>query len=457
MFAKSAPLVLLLLALCALPPTIQARHLRQAAPGEEELWSVVVDAGSTGSRVAVFKFVAPQGFTDVSQVDLDLFDGTSVKPGLSSYAGKPDEAAASLQPLIDKALATVPAEKQASTRIQLGATAGLRFLGEAESEAILAAVRTYLREKTPFKVDDADARILSGEEEGVYGWVQANYVLGHLGLPANQTLAVIDMGGGSMQETFAMTPEQAAARPPNSTEIVLGNGNSTLPDYLLYTHSYLGFGSKAARAAVLAEGTADGSADSPCIPEGADTNFTYNGKTFQVMPMPGGASPASCATAVLKAIKTFAPCGAVDQSDCTFQGVWGGGTTPEDVILLSSFWYTALEGGLVPANATAAQLTPRDYENLAAQACSMTLEELAAAYPSVPPANLPYLCLDASTIYVLLTEGFKFAQDQPLELLQTVSYDRPSGTVEEAQDVAMSWTLGAALTTLLGWTGEYLQ
>lgn len=37
-------------------------------------------------------------------------------------------------------------------QIQLGATAGLRFLGPAESEAILAAVRTYLREKTPFKV-----------------------------------------------------------------------------------------------------------------------------------------------------------------------------------------------------------------------------------------------------------------------------------------------------------------
>ena len=33
-----------------------------------------------------------------------------------------------------------------------------------------------------------------------------------------------------------MTPEQAAERPPNSTEIVLGNGNDTLPDYELYTH-----------------------------------------------------------------------------------------------------------------------------------------------------------------------------------------------------------------------------
>lgn len=33
-----------------------------------------------------------------------------------------------------------------------------------------------------------------------------------------------------------MTPEQAADRPANSTEIILVNGNGTLPDYALYTH-----------------------------------------------------------------------------------------------------------------------------------------------------------------------------------------------------------------------------
>lgn len=137
------------------------------------------------------------------------------------------------------------------------------------------------------QVADQDVRILTGAEEGVFGWVQANYLLGRLGLPANQTLAVIDMGGGSMQarqrraaaaggansssaalrqlpggtttaaarrpahpcpaaasahtgvrvqETFAVTPEQVAERPLNSTEIVIGNGNDTLPDYQLYTH-----------------------------------------------------------------------------------------------------------------------------------------------------------------------------------------------------------------------------
>lgn len=41
--------------------------------------------------------------------------------------------------------------------------------------------------------------ILSGQEEGTYSWAESNYLLGRLGLGVNETVAVIDMGGGSMQ------------------------------------------------------------------------------------------------------------------------------------------------------------------------------------------------------------------------------------------------------------------
>ena len=102
-------------------------------------YSVVFDAGSTGSRVHVYRFEAAGS----GPVLLDeLFE--QLKPGLSSYAGDAEAAAASLGPLIDKALERVPEAARADTVVTLRATAGLRMLPGHQAEDILVAVR-----KTP--------------------------------------------------------------------------------------------------------------------------------------------------------------------------------------------------------------------------------------------------------------------------------------------------------------------
>lgn len=71
--------------------------------------------------------------------------------------------------------------------------------------------------------------------------------------------------------------------------------------------------------------------------------------------------------------------------------------------------------GLVPENATSVELTPRDFAGLAEKACALPLDQLGAAFPCVPPAGLPYVCMDATTIHTLLTEGFGFGEDQPMQ------------------------------------------
>lgn len=81
--------------------------------------------------------------------------------------------------------------------------------------------------------------ILSGQDEGTYGWVEANFLLKLLGLPASQTRAVIDMGGGSMQETFAVDAATVAGQPKGGTYLLAfegGYNQAQLPDYNLYTH-----------------------------------------------------------------------------------------------------------------------------------------------------------------------------------------------------------------------------
>jgi hypothetical protein len=64
-------------------------------------------APPAGSRIHVFKFKP-------SKSGLQLLGDTfeQLKPGLSSFADDPPKAAASLKPLIDTALKTVPKELQ---------------------------------------------------------------------------------------------------------------------------------------------------------------------------------------------------------------------------------------------------------------------------------------------------------------------------------------------------------
>ena len=59
----------------------------------------------------------------------------------------------------------------------------MRELPLGESDAVMAAVRAYLgdKKKNPFMFNDVEkARILSGEEEGAYGWIAINYLKGAL-------------------------------------------------------------------------------------------------------------------------------------------------------------------------------------------------------------------------------------------------------------------------------------
>ena len=163
------------------------------AAARDDVFAVVVDAGSTGSRVHVFRF--GHGGSDGNALELEDDTFEAVTPGLSSYAADPKAAAASLDPLLDLAMATVPAKQHKATTLTVGATAGLRLLPGKQADDILDAVRVHLKEKYPFAVDSADGvTVLDGQSEGAFAWLTLNYLLGHLGKPAKDTVAAIDLG-----------------------------------------------------------------------------------------------------------------------------------------------------------------------------------------------------------------------------------------------------------------------
>lgn len=125
-------------------------------------YALTIDAGSTGSRIHVYKF---NNCGPSPQLEYETF--MAVKPGLSAYARDPTAAAASLDPLLEEAYRVVPESLRKCTPVEVKATAGLRLLGQQESVAILDEVRNRLETNWDFTVNgDRAVEIMDGKDEG---------------------------------------------------------------------------------------------------------------------------------------------------------------------------------------------------------------------------------------------------------------------------------------------------
>jgi guanosine-diphosphatase len=210
-------------------------------------YALTIDAGSTGSRIHVYKF---NNCGPSPQLEYETF--LSINPGLSAYARDPTAAAASLDPLMEEANRVVPREMWKCTPVEVKATAGLRLLGAKESEAILDEVRNRLETNYDYVVGANRAvEIMDGKEEGVYAWITANYLLNKIGEGAKSTdtMAVMDLGGASTQivfePTFPASSKETIAE--GEHKYLLNFGGKT---FTLYQHSYLGYGLMRARRSV---------------------------------------------------------------------------------------------------------------------------------------------------------------------------------------------------------------
>ncbi|XP_066331319.1 probable apyrase 6 isoform X3 [Miscanthus floridulus] len=213
LLAASA-LALLLLASRPVPPT----------------YGVIIDAGSTGSRVHVIAYRSTAG---LPQLDWARTASMKATPGLSSFAADPRGAGLSLAPLVEFARRRVPLESWGQTEVRLMATAGLRLLDSAVAESVLQSCREVLR-GSGFQFQDEWTTVISGAEEGIYAWVAANYALGTLGGDLNDTTGIIELGGASVQVTL-VTSEPV----PVEFSHVLKFGDVS---YNLYSHSFLQLG-----------------------------------------------------------------------------------------------------------------------------------------------------------------------------------------------------------------------
>ncbi|XP_032117707.1 ectonucleoside triphosphate diphosphohydrolase 2 isoform X3 [Sapajus apella] len=138
-------------------------------------YGIVLDAGSSHTSMFVYKWPADKE-NDTGIVgqhsSCDVPGG-----GISSYADNPPGAGQSLVECLEQALRDVPKERHAGTPLYLGATAGMRLLNLTNPEASASVLAAVTRTLTQYPFDFRGARILSGQDEGVFGWVTANYLL----------------------------------------------------------------------------------------------------------------------------------------------------------------------------------------------------------------------------------------------------------------------------------------
>ena len=174
---------------------------------------IVIDAGSSGTRLRVFTWVESAhkhgGLPRIRENPTAHVPPFSAclrqRPGLSAFARNPELAGKQMASLINCAIALVPLHARAATPLYVRATAGLRLLPAGQAEAVLDSVRGMLTsDACPFAF--AGARMISGYEEAVFGWLSINHILGGLDGDSSEArqrrVGWLDLGGASAQVSW---------------------------------------------------------------------------------------------------------------------------------------------------------------------------------------------------------------------------------------------------------------
>ena len=160
---------------------------------DEELSSspfrIVIDAGSTGSRLHMFELVK----TSSSSTECLRRGSSKAWTPLSAFAAVDGDGDVSLNathvahhmlPLFDYASIIIPQQYHSTTPVRIAATAGMRLLPLDEQTRVYDALYKGLLEQVEsgrFTFTDLSrvhVMTLNGEREGFYGAVAANYLKG---------------------------------------------------------------------------------------------------------------------------------------------------------------------------------------------------------------------------------------------------------------------------------------
>lgn len=185
---------------------------------EASKYYVVLDCGSTGTRVYVYQASIDHKKDGNLPITLSTFpealhkksgsqsgrayNRMETEPGFDKLVHNVSGLRTAIKPLLQWAEKQIPKHAHKSTSVFLYATAGVRRLPSADSEWLLNNAWSIMK-NSPFLCQREWVKTITGMEEAYYGWIALNYLTGMLGaVPRKPTFGALDLGGSSLQVTF---------------------------------------------------------------------------------------------------------------------------------------------------------------------------------------------------------------------------------------------------------------
>ncbi|KAG7475878.1 ectonucleoside triphosphate diphosphohydrolase 3 [Solea senegalensis] len=420
----------------------------------QDIWSVkeygleygiVIDSGSSRSTVYLYEW--PGEKENETGIVTETISCRVPGAGISDTvvdAQKNSETWKAFQDCMKTITKIIPAEKHKTTPLFLGATAGMRMLhqeDEQRSDEIMTSLTSYLR-SLPFHFQKAS--IITGQEEGLYGWVSVNYLMGNF-LEKNlwnayiqpegaKTVGSMDLGGASTQIAFAV---QDDLKGPDYLHVKLYGY-----PYNVYTHSFLCYGKNEIEKRVLDKiiqlGKSPENIPNPCYPEGFNitmkaskiydtpcTNRPNNYQPDQDFFMVGLPDSDKCQS-IVESQFDFNTC---SSAQCSFNGVEQPPVTGE-FMAYAGFYFTARA---LLLNGTS---DIEQFNSTIAEFCHKPWTVLKEERPWISSKFLKTYCYSAHYVFTLLTKGYKFDN----ETWKNIHFEK------EIKDTSIGWSLGYMLS-----------
>jgi apyrase len=313
--------------------------------------------------------------------------------------------------------------------IYLGATAGLRLVEPVQRELTMTRIKDLLH-NSDFIFQNSWARVISGEEEGIYDWLTINYIKNGGALPdrSSPTYGALDLGGASTQISFSTRGRRLLRSNKEAFPLRIDGSN-----YLLYSHSFLHYGADEARAK-HARHIAANKSDNPCYPIGYVDEAN----------LPGSSNWDEC---LLSVSQIFDPANCLDDGEPCFDSttLTQLATHEEKFVATSAFvfaWdFLQLKTGTNTDDLAALNKQAKDICNLdfSQQVKKYQQYKRRRSGSSVRTTTKPHAqCFNAAYSYHLLSKGYSM----PI-----------SNTPIEVDDIK-SWTLGMMLVEANNLTKE---
>lgn len=408
-------------------------------------YGIVIDSGSSRSNIYLYQW--PGEKQNETGVVAERLNCRVAGDGISEMkvnAEKDAESWKAFNKCMSEIIEVVPAKKHKTTPLFLGATAGMRLLHEKDeqrSNEILAGLREYLSH-LPF--DFQNAVIITGQEEGLYGWVTVNYLMGnflektilnrYIRPDGAQTFGSMDLGGASTQIAFAVKDD---FRGDDYLQVKLYGY-----PYNVYTHSFLCYGKNEAEKRVLDKVIQQSSDPSnvlnPCYPEGYNmtlkasaiydtectktpTNYNPDQEYFMV-----GMGDSDGCGSIVNSIFDFKTCSA---SQCSFNGVEQPPVTGE-FMAYAGFFYTA-RALLINGTSDLSQ-----FNASVEKFCHSHWKVLREEKHWISDRYLRTYCYAAHYVFTLLADGYKFDE----ETWKNIHFEK------QVKDTSIGWSLGYMLS-----------